>query len=290
MEVTEQDFDFLRRLVFDDSGIVLEPGKEYLIETRLAPILRSEEMGSFSDLVRALRPPSDVRLRDLVIDAMTTNETSFFRDSHPWEALRTGILPELIEARKGVRSLAIWCAASSSGQEPYSLAMLLHEHFPEVAKSWSVRIIGTDLSPSMVEKSSSGRFSQLEVNRGLPARMLMTYFTREGTEWQISDDVRKMVDFRLGNLVEPSSVAQIPLVDGVFVRNVLIYFNTETRAGILSRVHGRLRTDGFLMLGSSETAVGTDSSYERVRYDKTAVFRPATATSRTPANTQLTRI
>lgn len=276
MELTTADFDYLRALVHADSAIVLEPGKEYLVETRLSPLLRTEGFADYHALVGALRRPDAARLRELVIDAMTTNETSFFRDTHPWDALRDEILPALIEARATVRRLNIWCAASSSGQEPYSLAMLIHEHFPEVARDWAVRILGTDLSPTMVARAAAGRFTQLEVNRGLPARMLMTYFTRSGADWAIRDDVRKMVDFRRGNLIDANAWTQMPYVDGVLVRNVLIYFGRETRIQILGRVHDRLRRDGFLMLGSSETAVGVDDLYERVQVGKTFVFRPAT--------------
>ena len=281
MPLSPADFDYLRGLVRDQSAIVLEPGKEYLVESRLSPLLRAEGFEDYHDVVVALRRPDAARLRERVVDAMTTNETSFFRDTHPWDALRDEILPALFEARASVRRLSIWCAASSSGQEPYSLAMLIHEHFPEVARSWTIRILGTDLSPTMVERAQAGRFSQLEVNRGLPARMLMTYFTRTGADWTIDPAVRSMVEFRRGNLIEAHSWTQLPLLDGALVRNVLIYFDRGTRTQILDRVHGRLRGDGFLMLGSSETAVGTDARYDRQQIGKTVVFRPATA-DRTP--------
>lgn len=275
MDLTPQEFDALRELIYDESAIVLEPGKEYLIETRLAPILRQEGIESYAELITKLNGPLAQRVRDLVIDAMTTNETSFFRDSHPWDALRDELLPQLIESRKTTRRLTIWCAASSSGQEPYSLAMLLHEHFPDVAQNWQVRIIGTDLSPTMVERSTEGTFSQLEVNRGLPARMLAKYFSRSGANWQVDENLRRMTDFRRGNLIEESSWAQLPPLDGVFIRNVLIYFDRDTRAQILDRAHSRLRHDGFLMLGSSETAVGVEGRYERQQIGKTILFRPA---------------
>lgn len=281
MPLSPADFDYLRALVRDASAIVLEHGKEYLVETRLAPILRAEGFDDYHHVVAALRRPDAARLRERVVDAMTTNETSFFRDAHPWDALRDEVLPALIDARSGVRRLHIWCAASSSGQEPYSLAMLLHEHFPQVARTWSVRVLGTDLSPTMVARARAGRFTQLEVNRGLPARMLMTYFTRTGADWTIDPAVRSMVEFRRGNLIEAHSWTQLPLLDGALVRNVLIYFDRGTRTQILDRVHGRLRGDGFLMLGSSETAVGTDARYDRQQIGKTVVFRPATA-DRTP--------
>lgn len=277
MNISASDFDYIRSTVLRHAAISLEPGKEYLVESRLAPIMRAENLDSFATLVSAMRRPGESRLLGLVIDAMTTNETSFFRDSHPWVALREELLPALIDARRSVRRLNLWCAASSSGQEPFSLAMLIHEHFPEVARDWTVRISGVDLSPTMVRKSNEGRFSQLEVNRGLPASMLMKYFTRSGKDWQVIDDVLRMVDFSEGNLIDPRMWARVPLVDGIFIRNVLIYFDQATRRGILDRAHGRLRSDGFLMLGSSETAVGLDSSYERVQVGKTVTFRPVPA-------------
>jgi len=180
MDLTTRDFDRLRKMVLAHSAIVLEPGKEYLVESRLAPIVRKEGLESFRDLAAQIDGPDSARICGLIVDAMTTNETSFFRDTHPWDTLREVMLPELIAARSSVKRLTIWCAASSSGQEPYSLAMMLHEHFPEVASTWTIKIIGTDLSPTMVSRSSSGRFSQLEVNRGLPIQLLMKYFAKVG--------------------------------------------------------------------------------------------------------------
>lgn len=282
MELTAPEFDFLREFIFDRSAILLEPGKEYLVESRLAPIVRQEELGSYGGLIDVLKRPNSARVRELVVDAMTTNETSFFRDGHPWDSLRDELLPELIEARAIQRRLTFWCAASSSGQEPYSLAILIREHFPDVAKLWNVQILGTDLSAKMVERASAGKFSQLEVNRGMPARMLVKHFTRVGADWQINEDLRRMVDIRRGNLIEANSWTQIPAVDAVLVRNVLIYFDRQTRAEILERVRDRLRPDGFLMLGSSETAVGVDGRYERRQVGKTVLFHPLVA-DRTPA-------
>lgn len=278
-DLTADEFSVLSELVLRESAIVLEPGKEYLIETRLAPILRREGIPTYADFIAELRRPQGRRYLDMLVDAMTTNETSFFRDVHPWETLRTDLLPRLIAARANVRRLTIWCAAASSGQEPYTIAMIIHEHFPEVARDWTVRIIGTDLSPSMITKSSAGRYTQLEINRGLPAMMMMKYFTRAGTEWEVNPDIRRMCDFRVGNLVEDSLWAQVPLVDAVFIRNVLIYFSKQTREQILTRVHGRLRSDGFLMLGSSETALGAEGYYEREQIGKTITFNPTAGAS-----------
>ena len=278
MDLTQTAFDYLRTMVRDRSAIVLDPGKEYLVESRLSPVVRAEGLDSFDALVRALNGGDAQRLRGLVVDAMTTNETSFFRDAHPWGTLQTDLLPALIESRRSVKSLTFWCGATSSGQEPFSLAMLIHEHFPEVAATWNVKISGIDLSPTMVHKSNAGRFSQLEVNRGLPAHLMMKYFTRDGKDWKISNDVLKMVEFREGNLIDPAMWAKVPVVDGIFIRNVLIYFDQQARQGILGRARDRLRRDGFLMLGSSETTVGFDTAYERLQFGKTVVFRPSAAT------------
>ena len=278
MDLTTHDFDRLRTMVFAHSAIVLEPGKEYLVESRLAPIVRKEGLESFSDLAAQINGPDSARICGLIVDAMTTNETSFFRDTHPWDTLREVMLPELIAVRSSVKRLTIWCAASSSGQEPYSLAMMLHEHFPEVASTWTIKIIGTDLSPTMVKRSTSGRFSQLEVNRGLPIQLLLKYFDRVGNEWEICEDLRRIVEFREGNLVDPKCASSVPLVDGIFIRNVLIYFDKSTRMAVLEHARGRLRSDGFLMLGSAETAVGADGRFERFQVGKTIYFKPSNET------------
>jgi len=289
MDLTTRDFDRLRKMVLAQSAIVLEPGKEYLVESRLAPIVQNEGLGSFSDLVAQIDGPDSARFCGLIVDAMTTNETSFFRDTYPWDTLREVMLPELIAARSSVKRLTIWCAASSSGQEPYSLAMLLHEHFPEIASTWTIRIIGTDLSPTMVSRSSSGRFSQLEVNRGLPIQLLTKYFAKVGSEWEIREDLRRIVDFREGNLVDPTCASGVPLVDGIFIRNVLIYFDESTRIAVLGQAHGRLRHDGFLMLGSAETTVSADGRFERFQVGKTIYFKPSNATQTDVHTLDITR-
>ena len=273
MDLTTHDFDRLRTMVFAHSAIVLEPGKEYLVESRLAPIVRKEGLESFNDLAAQINGPDSARICGLIVDAMTTNETSFFRDTHPWDTLREVMLPELIAVRSSVKRLTIWCAASSSGQEPYSLAMMLHEHFPEVASTWTIKIIGTDLSPTMVKRSSSGRFSQLEVNRGLPIQLLLKYFDRVGNEWEIREDLRRIVEFREGNLVDPKCASSVPLVDGIFIRNVLIYFDLATKQEVLRRVQSVVRPGGYLLLGGAETTIGVDDAWERVPVGRSSVYR-----------------
>ncbi len=273
--MTATQFDFLRDLVRKESAIVLEPGKEYLVESRLAPIARREGLGSVGDLVSKLAAAPSTALRAVVIDAMTTNETSFFRDIHPWQTLRQEILPTLFQARAGLRRLTVWCAACSSGQEPYSLAMLMKEDFPEQAATWDIRIAATDLSESMVRRCREGMFSQLEVNRGLPAQMLMRYFTREGTEWRIDESIRRMIETRVANLVVPSSLPQMGGIDLVMIRNVLIYFDDPTKARILGDIRARMKKDGYLMLGSSEVTTGATAGLVRHQTGKTIYFRPA---------------
>ena len=270
MTITAPDFDFLSDLLRDRSAIVLEPGKEYLATSRLAPLAKAEGLGSIEELVSSVRANPRSRLVDQVIDAMTTNETLFFRDVHPFDSLREHILPELIESRRQFRSLTIWCAASSSGQEPYSLAMLIKEHFPEVL-GWQLRINATDLSPSMVERAKRGRYSQLEVNRGLPAPLLLKHFQRDGAHWQIDDSIRSMVNYSELNLI--GSWPGIVRADLVMIRNVLIYFDQATKDGILERIRSVLSPSGVLMVGSSETV--QLPTFERLVHGRTSYYRPS---------------
>jgi len=272
--MTATQFDFLRDLVRKESAIVLEPGKEYLVESRLAPIARREGLGSVGDLVQRLATTSAMALRNQVVDAMTTNETSFFRDVHPWHTLKQDILPTLFKERAATRRLSIWCAACSSGQEPYSLAMMLKDDFPEQAMTWDIKIAATDLSDSMVKRCKDGLFSQLEVNRGLPATSLMRHFQREGADWRIDAGLRKMLEVRIANLVVPSSLPAMGGIDLVMIRNVLIYFDDPTKAKILSDIRARMKRDGYLLLGSSEVTTGASAGFTREQSGKTIFFRP----------------
>jgi chemotaxis protein methyltransferase CheR len=264
------DFDYIAQLVHRRSAIVLEPGKEYLAESRLEGIAREHGLASVGELVSHMRSGT-LDLGDAVVDAMTTNETSFFRDAHPFNALRDSVLPELIEARRVARTISIWCGATSSGQEPYSVAMLIREHFPELA-SWQVRIIATDISPSMLERTRQGRYSQLEVNRGLPAPMLVKYFTRDGMHWVVSEDLRRMVSAQYLNLNERWPV--MPPFDLVLLRNVLIYFDVPTKQQILAKVRQALRPDGLLLLGGAETTMNLDANFERIPHGRSTWYRP----------------
>ena len=274
MSMTDTQFDYLCQFIRRESAIVLEPGKEYLVESRLGPVARREGLASVGELVQRLQVTRAATLRAQIVDAMTTNETSFFRDSHPWQTLRETLLPQLIAARSSSKRLVVWCAACSSGQEPYSLAMLLRDEFPDVATTWQVQIVATDISDAMLARAREGMFSQLEVNRGLPAAMLARHFRRVGASWQIGDDIRSMVQVRAANLDAPQTWAAVAGVDLVMMRNVLIYFDGPTKAKILEEVRRKMRSDGVLMLGSSETAVGVEHRFTRRQSGKTIYFVP----------------
>lgn len=264
------EFDYVRKLVHEQSAIVLEDGKGYLVESRLSPIARKAGLGSLSELVARLQSTRDDGLRREVVEAMTTNETTFFRDRHPFDALRDVLLPELLASRAKERRLTIWSAASSTGQEPYSIAMLLREHFPELL-NWNVRILATDLNEEVLAKARAGQYGQVEINRGLAAPMLMKYFTRDGLKWIISGDLRRMVDFQQMNLA--ARWPAMPQMDVIFLRNVLIYFDAPTKKKILANARQLLRPDGVLFLGGAETTINLDDAFERMPHEKAAVYR-----------------
>lgn len=261
-----EDFEFVRRLVHEQSAIAIDEGKQYLVEARLGSLARREGMTSVGSLVGVLRSGAP-HLATAVVEAMTTNETSFFRDVHPFEALRTDVIPAILEANGGTR-LEMWSAAASTGQEAYSMAFLVREHFPHIPK---VTILGTDLSHAVLDRARHGRYTQLEVNRGLPASLLIRYFERDGLEWQLDESVRRMVTFRQANLAH--SLAGIPMMDVIFLRNVLIYFDAATKRSVLAAVARILRPGGFLFLGGPETTYGIDPSYERLQAGSTVCYR-----------------
>jgi chemotaxis protein methyltransferase CheR len=270
MAITTTDFDYVSTMVRDRSAIVLGQGKEYLIEARLLPLARSHGAATVGDLIRELRSAPTGPLRDLVVEAMTTNETSFFRDVHPFTALSDRILPDLVRARSGERQLNIWCAACSSGQEPYSVAMLVHDIIG-ADPNWRVRLLATDLSPAMLARTRAGTYTQFEVNRGLPAGFLVRHFRKQGLDWQIEEPIRRMVETRLLNLDQ--EFTGIPPMDIIFMRNVLIYFDISTKRQILARVRRVLRPDGYLVLGGAETTLNLDDSFERAQIGQAPVYR-----------------
>jgi chemotaxis protein methyltransferase CheR len=267
----DQDFDFIRKLLRERSAIVLEDGKQYLVESRLAPLVRELKVDSVADLVRLLRAPLAGALQQQVVEAMVTTETTFFRDVHPFEALRQHVLPDLIQRRSAERTLQIWSAACSSGQEAYSIIITMLEHFPEL-KSWNVRILGTDLSTEILDRAKEGRFAQIEANRGLPSKMLVKYFEHQGTGWQVKRELRQMVEWKPMNLVEPW--IGLPRMDIVFLRNVLIYFDVPTKREILERMRSAMRPDAYLFLGAAETTMNIHERYERIPFERAACYRP----------------
>jgi len=258
--LSETDLDFLCKFVRERSGISLDESKAYLFESRLDPLVRRHPFESIPELVERLRKlPADPKLEHEVVDALTTNETSFFRDFKPFEALKSYVIPKLLERRNSEKKINIWCGASSSGQEPYTIAMLLRETFPQL-QSWNVTFVATDISETMLTRCREGIYSQLEINRGLPTPLLVKYFSEVGRNWQISEDIRKMVEFKKLNLVKPWP--PMPRMDVVLMRNVLIYFELEVRQAIVRQIKDLLRPDGYLFLGSTESALLLDPAYK----------------------------
>jgi len=267
-----RSFDYIAKLVREKSAIVLEATKGYLVESRLSPIVRECGLDTIEKLVEQLQKPNSQVLVQKVVDAMTTNETSFFRDLHPFQALKTNIIPELLKARASERVLNIWSNACSSGQEVYTIAMLIKENFPELG-GWKVRLIASDLSKKILDKAQAGVFTQTEVNRGLPMPFLLKYFSKEGIQWKLKDEVRSMVEFHTINLIEPFP-ASVSRMDIVFLRNVLIYFSPETKTSILNRVRTSLRSDGCLFLGGSETTMNLSVKFEKQQTGSAIYYRP----------------
>ncbi|HMO14312.1 MAG TPA: protein-glutamate O-methyltransferase CheR [Pirellulaceae bacterium] len=269
LEISSYKFvcDFVR----NKSAIELDSSKSYLVESRLAPVIKAHGLQGLDHLVEALRKPNSQVLAKDVVEAMTTHETSFFRDINPFDALRKTILPELLKKRQTERTISIWSNACSSGQEIYSISMMLKESFPELAP-WKVRLLATDISTQVIKKAQEGLFNQTETNRGLPMQMLIKYFQREGLNWRIKDDVRKSVEFRLVNLIEP--FPDLPKFDVVFLRNVLIYFSPETKTEILVKIRKALKPDGYLFLGGAETTINLNVPFERENAGTCSVYRP----------------
>jgi chemotaxis protein methyltransferase CheR len=278
MTLAAEDFRYISDLVHRHSAIVLEPGKEYLVESRLTPVVREEGGGTIAQLVQRLQSRREPSLTAKVVQAMTTNETSWFRDQHPFDLFAGHLLTSAAAIRAAERSLDVWCAAASTGQEPYSLAMLLQDWLL-AHPGWRARIVATDIDEQVLARARTGRYSQLEVNRGLPVSRLVRHFTRAGTDWELAEEVRRMVHFRQLNLAAPSGSA-VETYDVVFCRNVLIYFDTTTKRAILERMKRALRPGGFLVLGSAETTLNIDDDFERVQIDRATCYRVRTREAR----------
>jgi chemotaxis protein methyltransferase CheR len=256
--MTPLDYDFLRKALKQRSGLVLSADKQYLVESRLLPIARKAGFGNLGELVAALKRGDTDALMTAVVEAMTTNETFFFRDKTPFENFRSAVLPALLGSRRASRTIRIWSAAASTGQEPYSLAMALKEVEGSVA-GWRIEIIATDLASGVLAKAQAGIYSQFEVQRGLPIQLLIKYFTKVGDMWQIAPEIRAMVKFKQLNLLADFSA--LGTFDLIFCRNVLIYFDQETKIGLLNRLGRITAGDGYLVLGAAETVVGLTDSF-----------------------------
>jgi chemotaxis protein methyltransferase CheR len=267
--VTPPDYEYLRKYLKDHSGLDLSADKQYLIESRLLPLARRAGLSGIGDLVQKMKGGS-APFNTQVVEAMTTNETFFFRDKVPFEHFRDLIMPQLLSSRANRKTVRIWCAAGSTGQEPYSLAMSLKEMGAQLS-GWRVEIIATDLSQEVLEKSRAGLYSQFEVQRGLPIQMLVKYFKQVGELWQINADIRAMVQHRQLNLLHDFS--QLGVFDVIFCRNVLIYFDQETKAQAFSRLAKAMEPDGFFMLGAAETVVGLTTVFKPVA-ERRGVYRP----------------
>lgn len=267
-DLTAENYGFLQQHLYRSSGIVLEDGKQYLLEARLLPIVTKQRLGGLNDLCRLLKSNSSEPLNREVLDALTTNETLFFRDAPVWEALKNTVLPQLITERRTLKRLRFWSAASSSGQEAYSLSIMLLEMG---LADWDIQIFGTDISSRMVERARTGVYSQLEVNRGMPAPYLVKYFSRAGLDWKISDRVKSQV--RLEQIDLRQQLHGLGPFDLVFCRNVLIYFDKPTKQRILGELRGTMHRGGYLILGGAETTLNLDDAFERKPFGQTTFYQ-----------------
>jgi chemotaxis protein methyltransferase CheR len=277
--MTPLDYDYLQKMLKDRSGLMLSADKKYLLESRLLPLARKAGVAGISDLVAKMKGGSEALILD-VVEAMTTNETFFFRDKTPFDHFKDTVVPELLRVRAGRRSLRIWCAAASTGQEPYSLAMILKE-MGAALNGWRVEIVATDLSPEVLEKSRSGIYTQFEVQRGLPIQLLVKHFTQVGALWQLNADTKAMVQFRPFNLLQ--DFAPLGKFDIVFCRNVLIYFDQPTKTDIFKRLAKASEADGYLFLGAAETVVGLTDQY-RICPNRRGVYLPNGMAGAQPAS------
>jgi chemotaxis protein methyltransferase CheR len=268
--VTPLDYDYLRKSLKERSGLVLSADKQYLVESRLLPVARKAGLANLGELVAALKAAREPALMSTVVEAMTTNESFFFRDKTPFEHFRDTIMPALLAARKSVRTIRIWCAAASTGQEPYSLAMSLKAIQSQIA-GWRIELLATDLSGEVLEKARQGLYTQFEVQRGLPIALLIKHFTQIGDLWQIAPDIRAMVRYRQLNLL--TNFAQLGMFDLIFCRNVLIYFDQDTKIDVLNRLARATASDGYLVLGAAETVVGLTDRFKMVP-DKRGLYAP----------------
>lgn len=273
MKVSPAQFAFLRTLLRRRTGVVIDDSKQYLVVARLLPIVKQRTIPGLDTLIDRVKAGVDPTLERDVLNAMMTHETSFFRDKSPFETLRT-LIDELVPKRKVLRQLTIWSAACSTGQEPYSIAMLFNEHFADLLATWRVRIIATDISEPILAKARDGLFSDLETNRGLPPALLKKYFRPLQGRWSIAQDCRRLVEFRQLNL--NGTWPAMPVCDIIFLRNVMLYFDVPTRSALVGKMRRVLKPDGALFLGGAETMIGIDTGYERLLGKGCSYYRPKT--------------
>ena len=270
MALRQSDFDYIRNLIQKRAAIVLDDNKHYFVESRLTPLAEELGLKTVQELVEKLQKQPSGPLHQRVTEAITIHETSFFRDIHPFKALRELIIPELLEKRQQERSLTMWCGACSSGQEPYTIMMILNQHFPQLS-TWKTQFIATDISNKILNKAREGKYSQLEINRGLPAPMLLKFFKKQGLEWQIKPEFRNSITFKQLNLIE--RWPPMPKLDIIFLRNVLIYFDVPTKRKILGQIKELLRPDGYLFLGAAEMPMSVDKAFERVNAARAGCYK-----------------
>jgi chemotaxis protein methyltransferase CheR len=268
--MTPQDFDYLRQLLRERSGLVLSAEKQYLAESRLLPVAKKHGLATLTELVAKLMAANTAPLGTDVVEAMTTNESFFFRDKVPFDHFRDTIMPALLAARTREKRIRIWCTACATGQEPYSLAMDVRG-FGAALAGWRIEIVATDLSSEVLDKAKAGIYSQFEVQRGLPIQQLVKFFSQVGEAWQIAPELRAMVKFRPLNLLNDFS--SLGTFDVVFCRNVLIYFDQDTKAGVLNRLARQMPADSFLILGAAETVVGLTDAFKPMS-DRRGIYVP----------------
>jgi chemotaxis protein methyltransferase CheR len=270
LSISANDFEIVQKFLFANSGISLVAGKEYLVEGRLQSLVHSEKFDDLHALIVALNGDAESHLGKKVVEALTTNETSFFRDKHPFETLKTAIIPELLKKPQVGKQIQIWSAASSSGQEPYSLAMLLEDSF-SWATDWQIKITASDISEEMLEKCRAGLYTQFEILRGLPPQYVPQFFQRAESKWQVKSNIRERIDFRYLNLC--GDWGNLPKMDIVFIRNVLIYFDNDTKKTILEKMLRVIKPGGHLFLGSGETPVGLEDRFQPADFSTSACFK-----------------
>jgi chemotaxis protein methyltransferase CheR len=268
--IPPSDIAWLIKMICDKSGICLTSDKAYLIESRLEPLLAQHGYKTFNDLLVALRKVSSSSLHDRVVEAMTTNETYFFRDVAPFDALRDKLIPDLMSKRAGEKKLRMWCGAASTGQEPYSIMMTLRESFPALA-NWDVKLLATDLSEKVITRCKEGRYTQQEVDRGLPPALLSRYFKKNGVQWEVQDTLRSHVEFRVMNLLD--SWFNLGRFDIVFMRNVLIYFDVDVKRQLFGKIRKVLTPDGYMLLGGAESPLNIDNNFVRFPFERAGVYR-----------------